>query len=150
MNENERVPIGTQVLYHGVPHVVRGYDDPAEHPNPRVREVAAEEYEDGTGYYLWPADVPYKFGNRGKATSWVRRKAFEMIEPDGKVSPDTSGGTSTAHDVTAFAEWTDSATLVVWCRTCHAEIDCFHDSREVNIGELAGIADKHARERNTA
>ena len=101
---SERVPVGTHVLYNGVPHVVRGYDDPAEHPDERVREVAAEEYEDGTGYFLWPADVPYKLGNRDRATSWVRRKSFEVTEPGEKVSPDTSGGPAEREvRVTVFA-----------------------------------------------
>ena len=52
-----------------------------------------------------------------------------------------------AHDIVTFAEWTDSATLVVWCKTCHAEIACFHHGAETTVNQLREIADKHTQER---
>lgn len=73
------VAVGTRVLYHGRVHVVRGHDDPAQHPDKRVREVAAENYPDGTGYELWPEDVSFKFGNRHLATYFVRRTSFTVL-----------------------------------------------------------------------
>lgn len=47
------------------------------------------------------------------------------------------------HEIVVFAEWTDSATLVVSCKTHSAEIACFHNGNEATIEQLAEARDKH-------
>lgn len=76
------VETGTRVLYHGRAHVVRGYNDVSNRKD-LPDDVKAQEYPDGFGYELWPEDVPYKFGCRGEATYYVRRKSFTVLDAEG-------------------------------------------------------------------
>lgn len=48
------------------------------------------------------------------------------------------------HEIVVWAEWTDSATLVVWCKTHGAEIACFHNGSEATIEQLTEARDRHA------
>lgn len=72
------VPVGTRVLYHGRAAVIRAHNNPEQRQD-LPADVIAREYPDGTGYELWPEEVPFKFGNRDLATYYVRRKSFTVI-----------------------------------------------------------------------
>ena len=76
------VEIGTRVLYHDRVHVVRGHGTLADHPYPKLFGPGdwEQDFPDGVGYELWPEDVPFKFGNRDKATYFVRRTSFTVLD----------------------------------------------------------------------
>lgn len=69
--------------------------DPQRHPDllaaikrdpeqeQKYRYIFRTAYPDGKGYWLWPVEVPVKFGNRHHSRSWVRRTSLCVVEKKG-------------------------------------------------------------------
>lgn len=86
MTEQERVPVGTVVAYHGsVPtaftlYLVAGYNEDVRGERPDLlADVITRRYPGNFGYSLFPVGVPFKLDNQFLRIDFVRRSSFDVI-----------------------------------------------------------------------
>lgn len=86
MTEQERVPVGTVVAYHGsVPteftlYLVAGYREDVTATRPDLPASAIEAaYPGNFAYRLFPVGVPVKLYNGHLLVDYVRRSSFDVI-----------------------------------------------------------------------
>lgn len=73
------IPLGTTVRYHGSLKFAHGTY--TVNKLELSAHIAPGVCPDGIAYSLWPVDVPWKFGNRGRALHQVRRSSFTVVCP---------------------------------------------------------------------
>ncbi len=116
--EAERVPVGTIVSYHGSVitsyklYVINGYHDVlAERstgPDALPPDVIAGHWPDNLAYSLFPAGVPYKFGNvRDLTIRYVRRQSFDVLRAPDAPGNSGAGGQSPFSDKEGWSTDTD-------------------------------------------